>query len=118
MLASIGSLQTILGIFSHSWWNICSGMAYLLMACSFWIIPQVFYCEVSTSCLRQQELWRKKEIAWQEVRLIGNFGFTDSLAIYFGHQIEDYGYIIVNAQDREQFISAMRQYAPKAEFKL
>jgi hypothetical protein len=71
---------------------------------------------MNADCLRLHKFWKEKEIAWNEVRSVNRFGFTDSLTISFGHQIDDYGRITVTPENRDQYISMLRQYAPLAEF--
>jgi uncharacterized membrane protein YuzA (DUF378 family) len=92
-----------------------SGLIYLSFPFLSYIVPIFTYSEMDASCLRLHKFWKKEEIAWHEVRSVNRFGFTDSLTVSFGHQIDDYGRITVTPADREQFVSTIRQYAPQAE---
>lgn len=70
-------------------------------------------------CLRLHKFWKKKEIALQDVTSAGRFGFgTDDVIVRFGHQMEDYGYILTQPADRDGFLVAIRQYAPQAKIDL
>ena len=112
----LGLLLIILGLLSHSILFVCCGIAPILLALTAFT-PNLIYWELDASCLRQQRFWKKKEIAWIEVRLVRKSSYyLDSFAIYFGHQIADYGFFVVNSANREQFISAIRQFAPQADF--
>lgn len=94
------------------------GVMFLLLPLFNRVISVFIYSEMDADCLRLHKFWKKKEIAWYEVRSVHRFGFTDSLTISFGHQIDDYGRIIVTPENREQFISILRQYAPQAEINI
>jgi hypothetical protein len=98
---------------------------WIAVVISFWALLELFaavvylslFWELDGTSLRYHWLWNKKEIAWPEVRLVGRLGFAeDNVAIYFGHEIEDYGSLIAKPKDREKFISLLRAFAPQAKF--
>ncbi|MGP8224974.1 MAG: hypothetical protein ACLQGT_02335, partial [Terracidiphilus sp.] len=78
--------------------------------------PIFIYSDLDATCLCVHKFWKKKEIAWKEVTSAGRFRFgADDVIVRFGHQIEDYGNIIVQPADRDEFLAAIHQYAPQAE---
>lgn len=92
---------------------------FLSFPLSSYIIPIFIYSEMDSTCLRLHKFWKKRKIAWHEVTSAGRFGFgtddVDDVIVRFGHQIEDYNYILTQPADREGFLAAIRQYAPKAK---
>lgn len=88
---------------------------FLFVPITRYIIPIYIYYEIDATRLCLHKFGKKKEISLHDVRSVSRFGFTDSLSIFFGHQVDDYGSTIVSPAKREQFISTMRQYAPQAE---
>lgn len=91
------------------------GVMFLFLPLFSRVFPIFIYSEMDADCLRLHKFWKKKEIAWHEVRSVHRFGFTDSLTISYGHQIDDYGRVTVTPENREQFISILRQYAAQVE---
>ncbi len=101
------------------------GFAWTMLALWIASIPltvlssSLTYWEVDSTCLRQRNLWKKKEIPWTEVTRVGRFGFTtDTIKISCGHSVEDYGWLYAEPRNRCEFLDELRRFAPHAEFGL
>ena len=98
------------------WLVIC----YALMALQR-VLMQIFvYWDVDDDGLRERCLRNTREVAWREVQHVGGWPkpWSDSLAIDFARPapLSDRGSIIANPEDREEFISTLRRFAPQAAF--
>jgi hypothetical protein len=120
MWAGLGAFYFVLGFFSSKSlskeMNFIMGILLLLIALFVYFLPIFVYSEMDTSCLRIRKFWKKKEIAWQEVTSAGRFGFgTNCVIVRFGHQINDYGNVIIEPADRNGFLAELRLFAPQAK---
>ena len=121
--AGFGAFNIIFGIHAFFEGKSFVGAVYfgqgalILVAALFeYFMPNFIYSELDATCLCVHKLCKKKEIAWQEVTSAGRFGFgTDDVIVRFGHQMEDYGYILTQPADRDEFLAAIHQYAPQAK---
>lgn len=119
----LGWLNIVLGVHASMVRDVFSGVVdvvggvfYLLLGLLGWLLSLLVYSEMDATCLCVHRFWKKKEIAWPEVTSAGKFGFgTDDVIVRFGHQIENYGYILTQPADRDGFLSAIHQYAPHAK---
>jgi hypothetical protein len=96
----------------------------------FWIINAstivltnvLVYWDVNSNCLRERRLWHTREVAWSEVTHVGAWNpeqpASDTLAIHYARPapMSDKGDVIANPDDRQQFIAALRRFAPQATF--
>jgi len=80
------------------------------------------YWELNTSCIRHRWFWKKNEIAWQNVTRVGYMNYkrpsSCGLEIDYilpGPLIERRS-MLADPLDREQFITALRRFAPHAVF--
>jgi hypothetical protein len=74
------------------------------------------YWELAPTFLLERKLWKKKQIAWQDVTRISAPGFSsDKVKISFGRVPENCSYIIANPSSRNKFIAALRRFAPNAD---
>lgn len=87
------------------------------------VLTKVFvYWDVNSGCLRERRLWNTKEVAWQEVTHVGAWNpkqpASDTLAIHYARStpMSDRGDVIADPEDRQQFIAALRRFAPHATF--
>jgi len=122
---SIGCLFLCLGLASRfsgssrSWsiGEIVTAIVYILVALFLALRRYSVYWEVNSDCLRARSFWTVKEVAWVEVTHVGSFPknspSSDTFAV-------DYirGQIVADPEDRQQFISALRRFAPQAEFEV
>jgi len=126
VLVCHGVLNIVLGLHSLSFRRFDSGLGYVLsgaltlsVAVMGYFIPILVYSEMDAACLRLHKFWKRKEIAWPQVTSAGRFGFgTDDVIVRFGHRIEDYGYILTQPADRDEFLAAIRLFAPQAEVEM
>lgn len=87
------------------------------------ILSQIFiYWDVNSACLREQRPWNEKKIPWEEVTRVSAWNpkqpSSDVLAIDYVRPapMSDRGSIIVNPEDRQQFLANLRRSAPQATF--
>lgn len=87
------------------------------------ILSQIFiYWDINSDGLHVRRFWDEKTIPWQEVTHVGaqspKHVSSDVLAIdYFrSAPMSDRGSVIANPEDRQQFLSTLRRYAPQAVF--
>ena len=87
------------------------------------VLTKLFvYWDVNSGCLRERRLWNTKEVAWQEVTHVGAWNpkqpASDTLAIHYARStpMSDRGDVIAAPEDRQQFIAALRRFAPHATF--
>ena len=96
---------------------------FLTIAALYWFFSTNFmYWELDKSCIRHRWFWKKKEIALQNVTRVGYMNYkrpsSCGLEIDYilpGPMIERRN-MLVDPLDREQFITALRQFAPQAIF--
>lgn len=86
-------------------------------------LSQAFiYWDVDPEGLRERRLLSTRSIPWQEVVHVGswrpNQPASDYLEIDYARPapISDRGTVIANPEDRSGFISALRRFAPQANF--
>lgn len=98
-------------------WRVSFATVLMLSVLLFLLNHFLTYWELDKTSLRQRKLWKKKEIAWRDVTRVGKLGFTGKdVMISYGRVPEDCGYILVNPCNRGRFLSALRRFAPQAEF--
>jgi hypothetical protein len=94
----------------------------VLLAIQRVLLHAFVYWDVLSDGLRERRLWNTREVAWREVQHVGGWRpsqpSSDSLAIDFARPapLSDRGSIIANPEDREEFIAALRRFAPQAAF--
>jgi len=98
--------------------DILCGVCLFSFALAPYLILRYVYSEMNPGGLRIRKFWKRTEIAWQNVRSVSRSGFPESLSVFFGHTMEDYGFVRVSPANQEQFLSTLRQYAPHAEIDL
>jgi len=80
------------------------------------------YWDLGSFGLHERRLWNTREVPWQEVTHVGAWNperpSSDFLAIDYARPapISDRGSVIANPEDRQQFIDALRRFAPQASF--
>ena len=110
--------QLVLGMSDSPRWNAQPIFAEILwaiaaLAVSLAVLAYFFtYWEMDATCFRERRLWRKKEIAWPEVRSVGKLGyFSGTVSARYGHSIEDYCTIYAEPKDYNNFVEALRRFA-------
>jgi hypothetical protein len=119
---SIGCLFLCVGV--ASWFlgssrslpigEIVPAIIYILVALFLALRRYSVYWEMNSDCLRVGSFWTVREVAWVEVTHVGSFPknspTSDTLTV-------DYirGQIVANPEDRQQFISALRRFAPESD---
>jgi hypothetical protein len=104
----------------HMSWPIgekLAGTAMILVALQVALSRYFIYWEIDSAGLRERRYWIVKEVAWVEVTHVGSFPrnspTSDTLEV-------DYirGRIVAKPEDRREFISALRRFAPQANFEV
>jgi hypothetical protein len=87
------------------------------------VLNHIFiYWEVDSSGLRERCLWNERSIPWQEVTRISGWmpehPWSDSLALHYARSapLSDSGTVVAAPEDRQQFLTHLHRYAPKATF--
>jgi hypothetical protein len=94
------------------WWAFLRILSYLFT-----------YWELDSSSLRQHSYWSTKEVAWEEVTHVGGLNGRPSSAVLEVDYarpapMSDRGHILASPEDRQQFIAALRRFAPQAAFEV
>jgi hypothetical protein len=91
---------------------------WILLVLLFVLVYFFTYWDLDCTSLRQRKLWKKQEIPWPEVTRVGKLGFTGYIDIRYGHEVESYGSMLADPRHRSDFIDALHQFAPHADFDL
>jgi hypothetical protein len=119
-LASFVVVLWISGLRSRALGGLAIGC--VLLASERVLVQRFIYWDVDDDGLRERRLWKKKEVAWRNVRHVGAWNpkqpASDYLAIDFTRSAPAPGRsrIIANPEDRAAFIAALRRFAPQAAF--
>ena len=81
------------------------------------------YWEMDSSSFRMHSFWTTKEVAWEEVKRVrgaNDRASSSTLAIDYSRPapMSDRGRILVNPDDRREFIQELRRFASQAEFEV
>ena len=78
------------------------------------------YWDVDSGSLRERRFWHTKQIVWSEVARVGSWTQPPNCVTvdYCGHGAlpNHRETIVANPKDRTQFITALRRFAPHADF--
>lgn len=80
------------------------------------------YWDVESAGLCEHRFWKTKAVPWEEITQVSGFftGKHPSLTITVDYSrsapMSDRGHILADPEDRDQFIAALRRYAPNASF--
>jgi len=83
-----------------------------------------YYWDVNADGLRQRNFWSEKTIPWEEVSWVGSAIPKQPSSVFLRVDyarpapMSERGYIRANPEDREQFIRAVRRFAPQATFEV
>jgi hypothetical protein len=123
LILALGLAQIVLGVVNASLWRAHPIAAWTVLAIWALAVPLAvlayyFTCwEMDATCFRERRLWRKKEIAWPEVRSIGKLGyFAGTVSVRYGHTIEDYGTIYADPTNHDSFVETLHRFASQATF--
>jgi hypothetical protein len=76
--------------------------------------------ELDADGLRQRKLWMNTKVRWQDVTRVESVWsapFYDLKIEYRRHGLgPKIGHILANPTDRDQFLDALRRFAPQAEY--
>ena len=108
--------------FAHNDWYGLHVVLWTLVAVIWFVRQNFIYWELDLGCLRQRWLWKKTDVVLQDVKSVGYMNYKRpsswGLEIDYIHPgpmiVRDT--MLVDPVDREQFIAALRQFAPQATF--
>lgn len=82
------------------------------------------YWDVESDGLHERRLWNTREVPWDEITRVEpynpNHPASPSMAIEYARTgpLSDRGQILANPADWDEFLRAMRRFAPHADFEL
>jgi hypothetical protein len=103
--------------YHFSIWEGLEGTLFILSSLYLVLNRFLVYWEIDSTGLRARTFWIVSKIAWIEVTRVCGYPSerpsSDSVQVeYMG------GQIVANPEDRFAFISALRRFAPEAEFEV
>jgi hypothetical protein len=87
------------------------------------LLNRTHYWELDAASLRVNLLWNTKEIGWDEIKRVGGSGgraAANTLEVEYARAapLSERGRVLANPQDRQQFIDALKRFAPQATFEV
>jgi hypothetical protein len=131
----LGPVQAVLSLipallFGYSWMfgsahRSAEGLIALfwLVSAAAWLSMRFFtYWDLDRDALRARGLWTTRVIPWSEVTYIGPWESAKSKWIVVEYQrrapLSDRGRILATPARRADFVAALRQFAPQAQFEI
>jgi hypothetical protein len=109
-----------------NWLVTVAPFVFLSLALIKLISRNYIYWELDSSGLHVRKIWGKKEfvVAWDKVIAVRNFipgvSWDGKVSVYYEPPIPTNGfrYVVTTPERRNEFIAALREFAPHAKFEV